>query len=125
VARELETVRAKVAHEVKNPLAAIRALVEVMREARAGDPADRDHRRLAVIAGELERIEGILRDSSVTGCDRDRQDPDLGGMAQLIGRAPQILQPIVIFALTMAQLRHYCATIGGWPVRPTLRLPRA
>ncbi len=59
-ARELDTLGARVAHEVKNPLAAIRGLVEVMIEARTGD--DRDHRRLAVVAGEVERIEGILRD---------------------------------------------------------------
>jgi signal transduction histidine kinase len=58
--RELESLGARVAHEVKNPLAAIRGLVEVMIEARAGD--ERDHKRLTVVAGEVARIEGILRD---------------------------------------------------------------
>ena len=58
--REVEAMGAQVAHEVKNPLAAIRGLVEVMIEAR--DPADRDHRRLSVVAGEVARIEQILRD---------------------------------------------------------------
>ncbi len=60
-ARELDDLGARVAHEVNNPLAAIRGLVEVMVEARQGTD-DRDARRLAVVAGEVERIEGILRD---------------------------------------------------------------
>lgn len=59
--RELDAIGAQVAHEVKNPLAAIRALVEVMREAGGAD-AERDGRRLAVVAGEVERIERILGD---------------------------------------------------------------
>ena len=57
---ELELMFAKVAHEVKNPLTAIRALVEVMREARRDDVTERDDRRLAVVAGEVDRIEHIL-----------------------------------------------------------------
>lgn len=60
-AKELETMGARVAHEVKNPLAAIRGLVEVMLEARV-DPEDRDHKRLSVVAGEVERIEVLVRD---------------------------------------------------------------
>jgi len=62
-ARELDALGARVAHEVKNPLTAIRGLVEVMIEARrdAAD-GDRDRRRLEVVAGEVERIERILRD---------------------------------------------------------------
>jgi len=59
-ARDLEALGAQVAHEVKNPLAAIRGLVEVMLDGHAHD--DRDHRRLAVVAGEVARIEDILRE---------------------------------------------------------------
>lgn len=54
--RSLETLSAKVAHEVKNPLAAIRAIVEVMLE--SGD--ERAKKRLTVVAGEIARIEQIL-----------------------------------------------------------------
>ena len=57
--RTLEALGAKVAHEIKNPLAAVRGLVELLRE----DTADpRQQRRLAVAQGEVARIEGILRD---------------------------------------------------------------
>lgn len=64
-AQELDSLGQRVAHEVKNPLAAIRGLVEVMLEARrAADApaADPDLRRLTVVAGEVERIERVLRD---------------------------------------------------------------
>jgi signal transduction histidine kinase len=54
----LAALGAEVAHEVKNPLAAIRALVELVRE-QAGD---NDRRRLDVAAGEVARIEAIVRD---------------------------------------------------------------
>ncbi len=57
--RTLEALGAKVAHEIKNPLAAVRGLVELLHED-AADP--RQQRRLAVARGEVARIEGILRD---------------------------------------------------------------
>lgn len=49
---------AKVAHEVKNPLAAIRALIEVTLEG----AAPKVEKRLRVAAGEVARIEQILAD---------------------------------------------------------------
>lgn len=52
----LEALGAKVAHEVKNPLAAVRALVEVMLEGATG----RDQQRLEVASAEVARIESIL-----------------------------------------------------------------
>jgi signal transduction histidine kinase len=57
--RELEALGAQVAHEIKNPLAAIKGLVDLLAE-KASD--ERDRRRLAVASGEVERIERILRD---------------------------------------------------------------
>jgi signal transduction histidine kinase len=53
----IELVGAKVAHELKNPLAAIKGLIQLL----AKQPqSERDTTRLAVIESELERIEGTL-----------------------------------------------------------------
>lgn len=54
--RSLEALGSKVAHEVKNPLAAIRALVEVMLES----ADERAKKRLSVAASEIARIERII-----------------------------------------------------------------
>ena len=49
----------KLAHELKNPLAAIKSLVQVER-ARSVD--DKSQRRLDVALGEVDRISAILRE---------------------------------------------------------------
>jgi len=58
--RGLEAVGTKVAHELKNPLAAIKSLVQLERSRSGRD--DRSERRLEVMASEVTRMEGILRD---------------------------------------------------------------
>ncbi len=56
--RALEGLGAKVAHEIKNPLASVRGLVELSIEGAEG----RGRQRLEVALAEVARIEGILRD---------------------------------------------------------------
>lgn len=58
-ARSLEAASAKVAHELKNPLTAIKALVQML-ERGASEPRTRE--RLEVVADEVVRMETILRD---------------------------------------------------------------
>ena len=58
-AKSLESIGAKVAHELKNPLAAIKGLVQLLSRS-ASD--DRSRERLAVMTTELSRMEIILRD---------------------------------------------------------------
>ncbi|MFT3769293.1 MAG: sigma 54-interacting transcriptional regulator [Minicystis sp.] len=58
--RALATLGAQVAHEIKNPLAAVQGLVELLAEDAAEDA--RARKRLAIIAGEVTRIEGIVTD---------------------------------------------------------------
>lgn len=55
----MEAMGAQVAHEIKNPLTAIKGLSDLLAE-QAERPADRQ--KLAVMSGEVARIEAILRD---------------------------------------------------------------
>jgi signal transduction histidine kinase len=57
--RSLEQVGAKVAHELKNPLAAIKSLLQL--EQAAGRD-EKSQRRLDVMTREVARMEGILRE---------------------------------------------------------------
>ena len=58
-ARETEALGAKVAHEMRNPLTAIKALVQLV----SGTTKEtRDGKRLAVVLGEIERVERTLSD---------------------------------------------------------------
>jgi signal transduction histidine kinase len=57
--RRLQSVGAKVAHELKNPLAAVKGLVQLV--ARSAD-AERATERLEVVQGEVSRMETILHE---------------------------------------------------------------
>lgn len=57
--REVEQMSAKVAHELKNPLAAVKALLQL--EAQR-ETSERGARRLGVALGEIDRMEGLVRD---------------------------------------------------------------
>jgi len=57
--RGLESMTTKLAHELKNPLAAIKSLVQLERDQASGD---RSVRRLEVVLGEADRINAILRE---------------------------------------------------------------
>jgi signal transduction histidine kinase len=56
---EVESIGAKVAHEIRNPLTAIRGLVDLLAKD-ATEP--RAQARFDVVRGEISRVEGILRD---------------------------------------------------------------
>lgn len=57
--RSLESIGARVAHELKNPLSAVKGLVQLLSRA---VPDDRSRARLDVIQSEVTRMEAILRD---------------------------------------------------------------
>jgi signal transduction histidine kinase len=92
--RRLHTVGAKVAHELKNPLAAIKGLCQLI--ARTPE-SERTQERLAVVASEIERMEQIL--GEYLSFSRPLEDIhaeaiDLGAIAKdvrdvLAGRADQ------------------------------------
>lgn len=56
--REAEALGARVAHELKNPLAAISALLELS----AREASGREQTRFAVVRGELERMDRLVSD---------------------------------------------------------------
>jgi signal transduction histidine kinase len=58
-AKSLEGIGSKVAHELKNPLSAIKGLVQLLKR---GASDDKSRERLGVICSEVTRMEGILRD---------------------------------------------------------------
>jgi signal transduction histidine kinase len=57
--RATEQVGAKVAHELKNPLAGIKALIQLVR---GGELSAKAAERLGVALGEIDRMDGIVRD---------------------------------------------------------------
>jgi signal transduction histidine kinase len=57
--RSLECIGSKVAHELKNPLSAVKGLVQLLAR---GAEDERTRERLRVIDGEVSRMETILRD---------------------------------------------------------------
>jgi signal transduction histidine kinase len=79
--RSLDCIGSKVAHELKNPLSAVKGLVQLLARG-AGD--DRTKERLRVIDGEVTRMEAILRDylSFSRPLDDLRPEPvEVGGIA--------------------------------------------
>ena len=58
-AKSLESIGSKVAHELKNPLSAIKGLVQLLSRSAADE---RSRERLEVVTGEVSRMETILRD---------------------------------------------------------------
>jgi signal transduction histidine kinase len=80
-AQSLESIGSKVAHELKNPLSAIKGLVQLLKR---GASDDKSRERLGVICSEVSRMEGILRDYlsfSRPLEDLKRQPVDLDALA--------------------------------------------
>jgi signal transduction histidine kinase len=83
-ARELEVVGSRLSHELKNPLAAIKALVQLAHRAASQPPV---RQQLDVVQREVDRISAVLH--SHLGFSRpfdrvDRVDVDLGALADSV-----------------------------------------
>ncbi len=87
--RALETLGARVAHEVKNPLAAVRALVEVMLES----ADDRGRRRLEVAATEISRIQRVVEGYAALSHPLDVVRPAPTDVVELVTSLAAMLEP--------------------------------
>jgi signal transduction histidine kinase len=88
-ASALEAMGAKVAHEVRNPLSAIRGLVEVLAEKNSDE---RDAKRLGVVLGEVERIDEILRGYLALARPLEQIDPRPSDVGQLAREVAAVIE---------------------------------
>jgi signal transduction histidine kinase len=89
-ARTVDSVGAKVAHEIKNPLAAIKGLAQLM--AREERP-EREARRLDVILGEVTRMESVLAEYLTFARPLDALSLEDVSLADLVNGALATLEP--------------------------------
>lgn len=80
-ARSLESVGAKVAHEIKNPLSAIGGLVQLLQR---GQHDAKTMERLGVIGGEVTRIEHVVRDYLAFSRPLDVVEPVASSIASIV-----------------------------------------
>lgn len=83
--RRLQAVGRKVAHELKNPLAAIKGLVQLL--ARGKDNDARTQQRLEVVEGEILRMETILREYLSFARPLEDLEPEAVELDGLVERA--------------------------------------
>ena len=88
-AAALEAMGAKVAHEVRNPLSAIRGLVEIYRE-KTSDP--RDRQRLQVVIGEVDRINEILTGYLALARPLEQIQTRPHDLGQLVGEVAAVIE---------------------------------
>lgn len=110
--RATEQVGAKVAHEIKNPLAAIKALLQLLRD-RIDDTG---RKRLEVALGEVDRMDAIVRDYLAFA--RPLADLELGSvdLALVAGDVVSVLEDRARLANVALAARG-----GSGPVRADAR----
>ncbi|MFV8749584.1 sensor histidine kinase [Nannocystaceae bacterium ST9] len=79
--RRLQAVGGKVAHELKNPLAAIKGLVQLLAR---GATEERTQQRLEVVQGEISRMEVILREYLSFSRPLEDLEPEQVDLAALV-----------------------------------------
>jgi len=113
-ANAMEAMGAKVAHEVRNPLSAIRALVEVVAEKNTDE---KDHKRLDVVLGEVDRIDEILRGYLALARPLDSLVPRVTDIAALVREVAAVLEMRSVRANVALELDVHDATAEVDPRR--------
>jgi signal transduction histidine kinase len=106
--RVLDAVGAKVAHEIKNPLAAIKGLAQLSRRQATDEQSER---RLAVIEREVERIEAVLRDYLTFARPFDALEREPVAIDALVERVLAALEPRAQRAEVTLQYKSRCSTV--------------
>jgi signal transduction histidine kinase len=91
-ARSLEQIGAKVAHELKNPLAAIKGLVQLMARGPLARGEGREGARLAVVESEVTRMESILHDYLTFSRPMEELEPQAVELGKLAGEVLAVLE---------------------------------
>ena len=114
-AQSLECIGAKVAHELKNPLSAIKGLVQL--EQRAAK-TDRSRERLEVIGAEVARMEGILRDYLSFSRPLEDLKPEAVDLAAIVDETLAVLEARAEAAhVTVSRVGENHASATGDPRR--------
>ncbi len=87
--RSVESLGTKVAHEIKNPLASIRGLVDLLAE-RIEEP--RDARRIEVLRGEVQRLETLVHEYLTLARPLDELRPAPHDLARVGEEASALLE---------------------------------
>lgn len=88
-ARDLELTGSKLSHELKNPLGAIKALVQLSERA-ATDPDERE--RLKVVESEVERIHNIVQGYLTFSRPRERLQPRRVSLSAMVDEVLSVLE---------------------------------
>jgi signal transduction histidine kinase len=112
--KSLEAIGSKVAHELKNPLAAVKGLVQLLSRNAADD---RSRERLAVIGEEVTRMEAILRDYLSFSRPLEDLKPELLDLGTLTDDVIAVLEARAEQAEVTVQRRGGGASLIGDPRR--------
>ncbi|NVB36563.1 HAMP domain-containing histidine kinase [Pseudenhygromyxa sp. WMMC2535] len=112
--RRLQSVGGKVAHELKNPLAAIKSLIQLMARG-ANDP--RTQQRFDVVEGEIGRMEVILREYLSFSRPLEDLEPVTFDLAELARRVSLVISGRAEHAGVQLITELQAAPIVGDPQR--------
>ena len=112
--RRLQGVGAKVAHELKNPLASIKGLCQLV--ARTPE-SERTQERLAVVASEISRMETILNEYLTFSRPLEDIEPETVDLRALASEVIEILDGRAVQAGVALQLEGGAPPVHGDPRR--------
>lgn len=100
--KEVEAVGARVAHELRNPLTAVKALVEL---AARGESPSKDVERLAVALGEVKRMEGTLTEYLSLARPLTEMIPEPVDLADIVRATAAVIEARAAEALVAVETR--------------------